>query len=171
MKYIVQILLSLLPLSAGAQGVTQSGVICRTPLAVENHTIPGDPARALRSYNPAYEDTVVKLVVKLGYLYKDSATIQEFYDHFQVGLRVLRFNKYKVVKYAISYLPRGADYIHGNSVPVAIPMAKTYLDMIRFQSLKPGDKIFFDIEVQKDSANYTLKMPTVEIKIIPDSNR
>lgn len=171
MKYIAQILLSFLPLSAGAQAATPSGTICRIPLAVENHTIPGDTMRAHRAYNPAYEDTVVRLVVKLGYLYKDSATIQEFYDHFQVGLRVLRFNKYKVVKYAISYLPHGGDYIHGNSMPVAIPMAKTYLDMMRFESLKPGDKIYFDTEVQKDGANYTLKMPPVEIKIVRDRNR
>lgn len=113
----------------------------------------------------------MRLVVKLGYLYKDSATIQEFYDNLLVGLRVLRFGKYKVAKYAIGYLPHKADYMQGYATPVATPLVKTYQQMMSSHFLKPGDKIYFDTEVQKEGADYTLKMPVVEIKIIPDRNR
>ncbi len=133
--------------------------------------IHGDTMRAHRAYNPLYEDTVTRLIVKLGYLYTDSATTQEFYDNFLVGLRILRFGKYKVVKYAFGYLPPGADYTYTDMRPVSIPMAKTYLNMMSFHSLRPGDRIYIDTEVQKDGANYTLKMPAIELKIIPDRNR
>ncbi len=152
-KLLLYCSLFLVPTLVSAQSEWKFKRGCPNFTTSHDTIIHGDTLRAKRAIRP--EDTVTKLIIRLGYIYGDTATRQEFWDNLLLGLRVLRFSNYKVVGYTIGVARKGTDYQYwetkGNKI------TNNIYDIMNLRIIKPGDRVTFCPTVQKDGANYTLR--------------
>lgn len=127
--------------------------------------VKGDTIRA-RTARHHTEDTATQLRVQLGYIDADSATVQQIMDNMAVGIRVVRFGNYKVVRFAVSIMSPGRDFVSGKFINGSRPRYSDFDGWYKLSFIRPGDKLIIDASVQRDGADYKLGIRGPSIRVV-----
>jgi hypothetical protein len=104
-------------------------------------------------------------IIRLGYIENDNATLQQFMDNLEVGLRAAGFPNSKIISYSITILPKGQDTrssetIKGTTLPRAV------FNQLQMEALKKGDVVMFENIRLEDTRRAYRMMNDVVIKIL-----
>ncbi|MCW3122454.1 MAG: hypothetical protein JWQ38_1946 [Flavipsychrobacter sp.] len=122
--------------------------------------IRGDSLHAFLTQHIHREEN--EILVRLGYIDSNAATIQEIRDNLEVGLLVSN-NKYNVIGFTMLYSPKGHDGI-GPYHMTGNRTLPSLLEKLKMYTIKRGDKIEFEnIRIQKAGNNNSVPVKAIKI--------
>ena len=121
----------------------------------------GNAERA-RTSARATDADLHKPVVTLGYLETNEATLQEFLDNLEAGLRAPGFPNSKIISFTIMVAAKGVDETRASEPIKGTRLPRAVFNQYHMDALKPGDKIYFEhIKVELNRNGFRTVAPII----------